>query len=128
MKVLNQVYTMTTENVLCNTCVLTLKYPKIVLYHLYFFFSWYQLPLQFSRNTMDFPCILTWGSFIFILFIFSWQIAFSALYTVKLCYVKFVFNIYLQPYQNIFLPIKNMRNNLKFYANMKLLTYRFFWV
>ena len=30
-------------------------------------------------------------------------------------------------YQNIFLPIKNMRNNLKFYANMKLLTYRSFF-
>jgi hypothetical protein len=44
----------------------------------------------------------------------------------KLCYVKFVFNIYLQPYQNIFLPIKNMRNNLKFYANMRLLKYRLF--
>jgi hypothetical protein len=25
----------------------------------------------------------------------------------KICHVKFVFNIYLQPYQNIFLPIKN---------------------
>jgi hypothetical protein len=31
-----------------------------------------------------------------------------------LCHVKFVFNIYLQPYQNIFLPIKNKINNLKF--------------
>ena len=46
----------------------------------------------------------------------------------KLCYVKFVFNIYLQPYQNIFLPIKNMRNNLKFYANMRLLKYRLFFI
>jgi hypothetical protein len=26
---------------------------------------------------------------------------------------------------HIFLPIKNMRNNLAFYANMRLLTYRF---
>jgi hypothetical protein len=58
-------------------------------------------------------------------------IAISALCTLKfifkLCYVKFVLNIYLQPYQNIFLPIKNMRNNLKCYANMKLLTYRSFF-
>jgi hypothetical protein len=32
-----------------------------------------------------------------------------------------VLKISLQLYQNTFLPIKNMRNNLKFYANMKLL-------
>ena len=43
-------------------------------------------------------------------------------FILKLCYVKFVLKISLQPYQNTFLPIKNIRNNLKFCANMKLLT------
>jgi hypothetical protein len=92
------------------------------------FFSLYQLPLVHHGFSMYF-----WrGEVLFLFFfIFIWQIAISALYTVNLffmlCYVKFVLKIYLQLYQNIFLPIKQMRNNLKCYANMKLLTYRSFF-
>ena len=85
---------------------------------------------SFSRNTTDFPCIFGVGKFyLFLFFFFSCQIAFSALYTVNLflsyvtssLYLTFVYSL---NYKNIFLPIKNMRNNLKLYANMKLLTYR----
>jgi hypothetical protein len=47
---------------------------------------------SFSRNTMDFPCIFFgMGKFYFYSFIFSWQIAISALvlYTVDL-YLSYV--------------------------------------
>ena len=72
-----------------------------------------------------------WGSFIYSYFLLQlsncFQCTICSEFIFKLCHVKFVFNIYLQPYQNMFLPIENMRNNLKFYANMRLLTYRFFY-
>ena len=45
----------------------------------------------------------------------------------NLIYIKFVFNIYLQPYQTIFLPIKIREIIYKIYANMRLLPYRFFF-
>ena len=72
------------------------------------------------------------GEVLFILIFFlqlsnCFQCTIYSEFIFKLCHVKFVFNIYLQFYQNIFLPIKNTRNNLKFYANMRLLTYRFFY-
>ena len=44
---------------------------------------------SFSRNTMDFPCIFGVGKFYFYSFIFSWQIAISALYTVDL-YLSYI--------------------------------------
>jgi hypothetical protein len=46
----------------------------------------------------------------------------------NLIYIKFVFNIYLQPYQTIFLPIKIREIIYKIYANMRLLPYRFLHV
>jgi hypothetical protein len=49
-------------------------------------------PTMRSRNTMDFPCIFGVRKFYFYSFIFSWQIAISALYTVDLylCWIVYL--------------------------------------
>ena len=83
----------------------------------HFFFCLYQLPLV--GTPWIFHVFWGVGNFFYLTIAFSYSEFksyhdFFVFFVFLLCHVKFVFNIYLQPYQNTFLPIKNKRNNLKF--------------
>jgi hypothetical protein len=69
--------------VLIGTCRCYQYWKSLTNMYFFFFFS---VSASFSRNTMDFPCIFFFGvgKFYVYSFVFSWQIAISALYTVDL--------------------------------------------